>query len=91
MCFLSFICHSFGALYHFWDRPGQRAKGKLATCRHRADSEREMGHLYFAMIYISRMRTMTKQKAVVEKVQQVNPGLSRHHRGRKESSGLGRV
>jgi len=25
----------------FWDRPGRRAKGELATCRHRADSGQE--------------------------------------------------
>ena len=36
--------------------------GEHVTCRHRADSGREMGRLYSAMIYIKLMRAMTKLK-----------------------------
>jgi hypothetical protein len=46
------------AIYQAW----AEGKGELETSRLRADSGQETDSVYFAMIYIGRMRTMIKQK-----------------------------
>jgi hypothetical protein len=45
-------------IYQAW----AEGKGEHATSRLRADSGQETDSVYFAMIYIGRMRTMIKQK-----------------------------
>jgi hypothetical protein len=57
-----FLCHFFGALYIFLGQVWGERKGELATGRLRADSGQETDSVYFAMIYIGRMGTMTKLK-----------------------------
>jgi hypothetical protein len=56
-----FICNFLGAFYILGQARAE-GKGELATCHHRTDSRQETGRLYFALIYIGLVRTMTKQK-----------------------------
>jgi len=47
---VSFICHFLGALSIFLGQAGADGKGKLATCRHRADSGGETVKMYAAIV-----------------------------------------
>jgi hypothetical protein len=50
-----FFCLSFVislVFYIFSGKAWAEGKGELATCRHRADSGRELGKMYAAIVYI---------------------------------------
>jgi len=49
-------CYFFGAISIFMGQARAEGTGKLATCRHRADSGGEMVKMYAAIVFIGFMR-----------------------------------